>query len=77
MAQDKAMTSLCPAILQLEDWERITQRPGRGGSPLSSPSLAEGNSPDPSATAWLGPRGGGNCSLGRSRGHIRTLRGQF
>ena len=36
------------------------KRPARSGSHLSSPSLAEGNSPDPSATAWLGPGAGGN-----------------
>ena len=37
------------------------KRPARIGSQLSSPTLAEGNSPDSSAKGWLGPGAGETC----------------
>ena len=37
------------------------KRPARIGSQLSSPTRAEGNSPDSPATGWLGPGAGGTC----------------
>ena len=81
MAQDKAMASLCPVILQLEEHPSGSDsRKGQAGAKRLPSVLAfngEGNSSDPSATAWPGPRVGGIHSLGRSRGHIRTLGDQF
>ena len=67
MAQDKAMASLCLVILQLEEHPSGSKsRKGRGEAAPICPPLhlrpraSEGNSPDPSETAWLGPRVGGN-----------------